>query len=267
MLIVCPSCASQYELDAAKLGPEGRKVRCARCQTQWHVDAGAEMPPVPSPEETQALLAEELERAAAIEAEVTAVAAEAERLIADAEAAPEEAPPVEVERRKPPRGKGKSQNPASRKLPKSVAVPAAAAMLGVLVLGGLAWQRNAVVHTVPQLASLFERAGLPVNVRGLTLSAIESGLIEDGPNRFLVVEGDVANIAKGKTDIPLIQVSVRDEAGQTLYTWTTEPPRSTLEPSEQVRFRARLASPPEKGRSVQVRFVTAAGPRTVASVH
>jgi hypothetical protein len=140
-------------------------------------------------------------------------------------------------------------------------------MLGVLVLGGLAWQRNAVVHTVPQLASLFERAGLPVNVRGLTLSAIESGLIEDGPNRFLVVEGDVANIAKGKTDIPLIQVSVRDEAGQTLYTWTTEPPRGTLEPSEQVRFRARLASPPEKGRSVQVRFVTAAGPGTVASVH
>ena len=38
MLIVCPSCASQYELDAAKLGPEGRKVRCAGCKTAWHVD-------------------------------------------------------------------------------------------------------------------------------------------------------------------------------------------------------------------------------------
>ncbi|SIR14601.1 zinc-ribbon domain-containing protein [Bosea sp. TND4EK4] len=267
MLIVCPSCASQYELDAAKLGPEGRKVRCARCQTQWHVDASAEMPPVPSAEETQALLAEELERAAAIDAEVTAVAAEAERLIANSEAVPEEPPPVEVERRKPPRGKGRAKQPASKSLPKGTVIPAAAAVAGALLLGGLVWQRNAVVRAAPQLASLFEKAGLPVNVRGLSLSSIESGLVEDGTNRFLVVEGDVTNIAKRKTDVPLIQVSVRDEAGQALYTWTTEPPRGILEPSELMRFRARLASPPEKGRSVQVRFVSTAAAGAAAAAH
>ncbi len=267
MLIVCPSCASQYELDAAKLGPEGRKVRCARCQTQWHVDASAEMPPVPSAEETQALLAEELERAAAIDAEVTAVAAEAERMIADSEAVPEEAPPVEAERRKPVRAKGKTKQRAPGALAKGVAIPAAAAVAGVLLLGGLVWQRQAAVRTAPQLAFLFEKAGLPVNVRGLSLSGIESGLVEDGPNRFLVVEGDVTNVAKGKTDVPLIQVSVRDEAGQTLYTWTTEPPRGSLEPSELVRFRARLASPPDKGRSVQVRFAPVGAAGAVTAAH
>lgn len=267
MLIVCPSCASQYELDAAKLGPEGRKVRCARCQTLWHVDASAELPPVPSAEETQALLAEELERAAAIEAEVTAVAAEAEQLIAAADTVPEEPPPVEAERRKPPRSKAKAAKRASVRFGRSVALPATAAIVGALVLGGLVWQRNLVVRAAPQLAALFEKAGLPVNARGLSLSSIESGLVEDGANRFLVVEGDVTNIAKDQTQVPPIQVSVQDDAGQTLYTWTTDPPRGSLEPAELMRFRARLASPPEKGRSVEVRFVPPQAGTKVAGSH
>jgi predicted Zn finger-like uncharacterized protein len=36
MLIVCPSCATAYEIDAASLPPDGRQVRCVRCRTVWH---------------------------------------------------------------------------------------------------------------------------------------------------------------------------------------------------------------------------------------
>ena len=32
MLIVCPSCASEYEVDPVLLGPNGRKMRCASCR-------------------------------------------------------------------------------------------------------------------------------------------------------------------------------------------------------------------------------------------
>ncbi len=35
MPIVCPSCATSYDVDAATLQPDGRRVRCARCQTIW----------------------------------------------------------------------------------------------------------------------------------------------------------------------------------------------------------------------------------------
>jgi predicted Zn finger-like uncharacterized protein len=35
MLIVCPHCASSYEIKTASLGDEGRSVRCVRCQTVW----------------------------------------------------------------------------------------------------------------------------------------------------------------------------------------------------------------------------------------
>ena len=35
MEIVCPNCAAAYRLAAGAIGPEGRKVRCARCGKEW----------------------------------------------------------------------------------------------------------------------------------------------------------------------------------------------------------------------------------------
>jgi len=38
MLIVCPSCATSYDVGLASLSPNGRQVRCARCRTVWHAE-------------------------------------------------------------------------------------------------------------------------------------------------------------------------------------------------------------------------------------
>src|ERR1700688_1983782 len=35
MLIVCPSCATHYQVEAPLLGERGRSVRCVRCRTVW----------------------------------------------------------------------------------------------------------------------------------------------------------------------------------------------------------------------------------------
>ena len=35
MLIVCPSCANSYDIEAASQQPDGRQVRCVRCRTVW----------------------------------------------------------------------------------------------------------------------------------------------------------------------------------------------------------------------------------------
>ena len=36
MLILCPSCATSYDVEPARLEPDGRQVRCVRCRTVWH---------------------------------------------------------------------------------------------------------------------------------------------------------------------------------------------------------------------------------------
>jgi hypothetical protein len=46
---------------------------------------------------------------------------------------------------------------------------------------------------------------------------------------------------------------VRGEDGQAKYAWTTRAAKSRLEPGETIAFRA-LASPPESGADVLVRF-------------
>jgi predicted Zn finger-like uncharacterized protein len=35
MLIVCPNCATSYDVDVASLRPNGRRVRCVRCKEIW----------------------------------------------------------------------------------------------------------------------------------------------------------------------------------------------------------------------------------------
>ncbi|CEJ10988.1 hypothetical protein BN1110_01274 [bacterium YEK0313] len=44
MLIVCPSCATAFRVNAAVLGDGGRQVRCARCRTVWHATFDSALP-------------------------------------------------------------------------------------------------------------------------------------------------------------------------------------------------------------------------------
>jgi predicted Zn finger-like uncharacterized protein len=269
MLIACPSCASRYELDDGKIGAEGRKVRCPACRTVWHVDRpvaaapepdtaeapDAAFPPAPDASETSAELAAELERAADIAAEVSAIAAEQGAQAAGAAT-------TDRPRRRPQANKRRRGNPLAGRRPATIGL----ALAGCALAGLALWQREPVVRAVPQVAALYAAIGLPVNLRGLVFSAVESEIVQDAQGRFLVVEGDITNVARRNTSLPPIAVTVRDAAGQDLYSWTTEPPRPELEPAALVRFRARLAQPPEAGRSVQVRFggearTAAAAPR------
>lgn len=38
MLIVCPSCATSYDVNPASLSPNGRQVRCLRCRAVWRAE-------------------------------------------------------------------------------------------------------------------------------------------------------------------------------------------------------------------------------------
>jgi predicted Zn finger-like uncharacterized protein len=46
MLIVCPSCATSYQIEPASVGASGRMVRCARCRATWFASAPRAESPV-----------------------------------------------------------------------------------------------------------------------------------------------------------------------------------------------------------------------------
>jgi predicted Zn finger-like uncharacterized protein len=52
MQIVCPNCATSYDVKPAALGEAGRSVRCARCKKVWFAEATAE-PVMAAPAESE----------------------------------------------------------------------------------------------------------------------------------------------------------------------------------------------------------------------
>ncbi len=288
MLIVCPSCSSRYEIDAAKLGQDGRKVRCPSCSFEWHAHGEGKVGESPAPaafaaEEadpfqpnaaTEAFIEDEWKRAAEMDENVSLVVAELDgtpqAYDPDAAALPNrletEMPPVpamETEEEPRPRPASRKTRAKPAAMPMSMRLagfgralvsPVALACAGLMAIGLGVWKRETVVRAAPAMAIVFEKAGLPVNLRGLALANITTGLTQEGQGAFLVVEGEVSNITREAARLPLIEIIIHDAGGKQLYSWTTEPPRAALNAGDKARFRARLAAPPQNGQSVVVRF-------------
>lgn len=240
MLIVCPACASEYRIDAERVGTGGRSVRCAACRETWFISADE------------------------------VVAAMFDEMAGDEEPAapppPEPPPPAEEPAPRPasarPVKRGKPKRPARRLSPALAACLVLAAALPLALLG-----RVTVVRAMPQTAGLFARIGLPVNLRGIDLADVAAFQVAaDGSNPArLVVEGDLVAVARERVAVPPIEVEVHDAEGQPLYRWSVPGPRAALEPGERARFKASLSAPPEKGRRIEVRFSDAAQAETGAS--
>lgn len=55
MLIVCPNCATSYQIEAELVGAPERSVRCARCLTVWTMDTRAAVPAIVRAEDSEIL--------------------------------------------------------------------------------------------------------------------------------------------------------------------------------------------------------------------
>jgi len=288
MQIVCPSCASEYMIDPARIGAEGRTVRCASCRGTWFVPPLAQAAPAPGeaplgPEPSMPDVPALDPPAAAMPPEATPPqsappqAPEAETPVAAEPTQEMTSPTVRDEAQ--PASDGEDAEQAARpaadtspqaffaqrraQLARLAAEPrprrrwalAPWLLAACLVLAaGVLWQRGRVVERLPQTARLYAAIGLPVNLRGLELRGVRSELVTVAPESFLVVEGEIANITGRPAGVPPIEIAVRGGEGQMLYTWSNDAPRQTLEPGESTRFRARLASPPAEARQVLVHF-------------
>lgn len=262
MLIVCPTCASEYVVDTDRVGAEGRSVRCAACRETWFI----------TPDEVAAAVATDMAEAMAeIQAAMGTVdgrdQAQAELDAWEAALAEEAAPePPEPPPEEPVRKARLRTPPPTRRW----GAPSPAAAFGLALLAGIPLAllaRSTVVRAMPQTASLYAGIGLPVNLRGLEIRDLAAYQTQgEGAASQLVVEGDVVGLANRAVAVPPIEVEVRDDQDQTIYRWTVAPPRPSLEDRETARFRASLSAPPAQGRMVKVGFAPERAIRDMAAV-
>jgi predicted Zn finger-like uncharacterized protein len=260
MLIVCPSCASEYAIDPAYLRPAGRKLRCASCREVFFVDAPAD------------------------EGEDDALNADWAAGLLDDDDDPQDrsqptAGTISVDAannraaaRKPARRKdvnaGRPALPAwmSSLKARAARIPLAL-ILAVIVAGGTIGAllgRESVVRAIPATALLYDLAGVRVNLRGLEITGVTSALSNEPTGTYLTIEGEIANTTDSRRPVPQITISLWGETRQTLYSWSIEPPRANLSAGEKTRFRARLVAPPDEARQVLVRFAPDVNGTTMA---
>jgi predicted Zn finger-like uncharacterized protein len=242
MLIVCPSCASEYMIDPGRLGAEGRTVRCAGCKSTWFV--------APEVEDTSS---------AAAGADGRIGNDDAPDGWDDAPAAPSGEPAFRSEADE--RDAWIQAAKSGRVEARNGRVSRLSAFAGPLLIlavvcgtGAALWGRAQVVRMVPVTAAIYAGIGLPVNLRGLEFRDVRSELAGAGADMVLVVEGAIANISGRDAAVPPIEIGLKAAEGQMLYTWSNDPPRQSLTDGEVVPFRARLAAPPGEARQVLVRF-------------
>ena len=248
MLIVCPSCASEYMIDPGRLGGEGRTVRCAGCKSTWFVTAAGEEPEAADAEAGEnapdASDADAVENAARLADQLESLGEPSVETEPDGQDAWTPALPA------PPELAGSAR--ASRL--SALAVPSLA-LLVCLALAAAVWGRGAVVRVAPATAALYAGIGLPVNLRGLEFRGVRSEVVGAGTDAVLVVEGEIANISGRDAAVPPIEIGLQAAEGQMLYRWSNEPPAQSLKEGDALSFRARLAAPPSEARQVLVRFV------------
>ncbi|RDV03527.1 MJ0042-type zinc finger domain-containing protein [Undibacter mobilis] len=133
-----------------------------------------------------------------------------------------------------------------------IAVIVALIAFNIALIGG----RSYIVRHLPQTASLFAAIGLPVNLRNLEFEDIAiSKETQDGVS-ILIIEGRIVNTSRKAADVPRLRFAARTAAGQEVYTWTMQPPRTILGPGDSMPFTSRLAAPPANAADVLVRFFT-----------
>lgn len=295
MKILCPNCATSYDVSAGSIGESGRSVRCVRCRSVWFVDPqqaepAPAMAAAPAPaadaglEDLSAWGLGDEEPASAEQpaagpgtSGADAAAFSMDSMMADLEGTPalSDGPPLvpvdnwqalddDFLRRAGDSGPGAPSDQVrpgrltalrAKHRLRPPSVPTVILALLAVLAGILGWRAD-VVRVMPQTASLFAAIGMPVNLRGLAFTDIKTSReMQDGVP-VLVVEGRVSNVSKLMLEVPRLRFAMRNAAGHEVYNWSTLPTRPVLAPGAEQEFHTRLASPPADGRDVLVRFFT-----------
>jgi predicted Zn finger-like uncharacterized protein len=231
--VICPACQAVYDIPIVTLGGAGRKLRCAECKTLF-LATGPDIEPA-----TDAALVDAARQRAEAEP------AEHQEILV-AEPAMEAAAPSRV----PWQMRiGARQDSSGAHIS-----PIVLALMVMALIGTFIGVRKSVVAAVPETAALYAALQMPVNLRGLELRDVKSGVFSENSSDVLVVQGEIANVTAKKQIVPPLAFTVRDAKGGAVYSWTASTDVSTLEPGAKATFRRRLASPPAEGVDVLVRF-------------
>lgn len=239
MILVCPSCDTRYFADDSKIGKEGRRVRCATCGHAWTAKMQEE-DGAPAPAEETGLTREQVERL---------------RQTAQANSKVRAGPHAEF----------RAQQQAKKKRERGRAVTIAWVSTAIVFAGAMIAAilfRNEVANAFPKVASLYQMVGFSVNRFGLEFENVDAKRSFDGTTPVLTVTGAAVNKSDEPQATPQLRVTLKDESGKEVQTWTDDFAVAQLGPGERTEFTTRFEAPPVETYRLTVAFAEKDGGET-----
>lgn len=234
MILTCPSCATSYSVDEAKLGPAGRTVRCAACGERWMAKPESEL-------------------------ELTAAVAESD----PAGPAIEDTPLAEAPAGDLPkvfRARAKEAEGVRTAVVHGAIWAGMAACLAILI-GAAGFFRVDVVRLVPRASGAYAMVGLPVNPVGLEFEKVSARpALQDGHDA-LVVSGVIRNVRDRALVAPPLKISVLDKAGKALAHKISDADQTRIAPGQTRNFVISVLDPPASADDVEVAFAALRAPK------
>ena len=230
MELICPACQARFRVDASRIGPTGRKVRCGRCQHEW-VQHRPEEGPVLAAAGAGGMAAGAL--GAAVPALETGASS-------DSPLAMKAFAPGTGSLRLGDDGAGAGSLLAGWLLFFLVA--------GAILLG--AWyKREWIVENAPAAAQIYALMGIEVGppLEALQLYDVTSVRRTVEGQRLLVVEGKILNTSEQTLLVPELQAEISAPDGEVLVEWRFVVDEGELLPGASATFETSTQNPPREG--------------------
>lgn len=247
--VSCPNCGATYQLDEAKVGPNGRKLKCAKCAHVWvAMKESASPEPAATSEEVVQPVQEEVKDTAVPVVEAPSVEEHAPAAVGDMPVLKEEETfhPVEDIAGVARQGGWRWFLGGKKWIVLGTLVAAAGLSAGLWVLMSPAPKdadvdMDAPVVTTPEVMKR-EVVKAPA---GVVIEDVSSGF-STGERDELVfsVKGVLDNTGKDKVTLPELQVELVNAEGGVADVWPVKLDKGTLAAGEKVPWEVHFSHPP-----------------------
>ncbi len=242
MILTCPECSTRYLTKENAIGPNGRTVRCAKCDTTWFVASEADELTL---QDNQAPVEDIVPATAGIAAATAPDIPFGQETVSG----PVEQPGAHVVMR------DKVDKERRRRRLTSVgliwAIPLT--LLFVAAILGYVFRQD-IVNGIPQTATLYKSLGVDVTLSGLDIEnpVTRSALVNGQP--VLIVNGAVRNITTRAQQVPMLELSLHSKDGEPIVTWLVDVKSEQLGKNERVTFVSEYPNPPVDAVKLRYKF-------------
>ncbi len=251
MIIACPACLTQFQVDSSKLSPTGTKVRCAKCKHTW-VQSPREAPvrPREAPvRPSEAPRPREIPRRDTTTFDTPFVAPNPPPApVPSFDAGADESPSAYIARG------GREEDEPRR----GVGVAAWGSLVGLIALlvAGAYFFRVDIVRAWPRSAAAYDLLHIGVNTVGIDFRNVSLVRNIELGSLTLELQGELVNQTKRRLAVPKLAGRLRDGKKQVLYDMTFEAFAKSLGPKEVSAFSYKVINPPLDTKDVELTFVS-----------